>query len=90
MKTDDERKVVVLAIKEVIKSTKSYRAGQKLKVLKLLNKLVTGDELFAEQVAQTLARRLKNLAAYNLQDALENDSLESLLSRGQGIFNEKS
>ena len=50
MKNDDERKVVALAIKEVIKS-KTFRAGQKLKMLKLTDKLVVSDDLFQAEVA---------------------------------------
>lgn len=64
MKTDEERKVVTLTIKEVIKS-KTFRAGQKLKILKLTDRLVASDDKFQAEVATTLARRLKHLAMWN-------------------------
>ena len=78
-------KIVAKTCKEVIRS-KSQATAQKLKVLKLLNRLIDVKG-FADVLAPVVARRFKSLASYNYDSG---DSADALMSRGQGLFSEKS
>ena len=65
MKVRSEMKILAKTCKEVIRS-KTQAADQKLKVLKLLNRLIDVKG-FADVLAPVVARRFKSLASSGLE-----------------------